>query len=199
MSRLVLIRHAEPDESVRGRTYGRLDVPLSAAGREQAAAIAEALRDARLDAIFASPLRRAIDTAAPLAEARGLTTIAHDGLRELDFGALEGLTFDEVAREHPELYETWMTDPTAMRFPAGESFAELRERALAAADEVRSEHEQAAIVTHGGVTRAILADALLMPERAIFRLDQPYGAISLVDWIDGTAVVRALNLRAAPT
>jgi alpha-ribazole phosphatase/probable phosphoglycerate mutase len=199
MSRLVLVRHAEPDESMRGRSYGRLDVPLSAAGRAQAAAIAETLRGVRLDAIFASPMRRAIDTAAPLAEARGLRVVADEGLRELDFGALEGLTFDEIARERPELYESWMTDPTETRFPDGESFGELRERALAAAADIRAGHEHAAIVAHGGVTRAILADALQMPERAIFRLDQPYGAISVVDWVDGTAVVRALNLRAEPT
>jgi alpha-ribazole phosphatase len=198
MSRLMVIRHAEPEESVRGRSYGRLDIPLSPAGRAQAAAIAETLRDARLDAIFASPLRRAIETAAPLAEARDLAVVAHEGLRELDFGALEGLTFDEIARGHPELYESWMTDPTETRFPDGEGFAELRERALAATAEIRSQHERAAIVAHGGVTRAILADALGMPARAIFRLDQPYGAISVVDWIEGTAVVRALNLRAAP-
>ena len=198
MSRLVLIRHAEPDESIRGRSYGRLDVPLSPAGRAQAAAIAEALCDARLDAVFASPLRRAIETAAPLAEARGLAVVTHDGLRELQFGALEGLAFDEIARERPKLYESWMTDPTETRFPDGESFADLRERALAAAAEIRSEHERAAVVAHGGVTRAILADALEMPARAIFRLDQPYGAISVVEWMDGTALVRALNLRAEP-
>jgi alpha-ribazole phosphatase len=198
MSRLVLIRHAEPDESMRGRSYGRLDVPLSPAGGAQAAAVAELLRDARLDAIFASPLRRAIDTAAPLAEARGLTVVTHDGLRELDFGALEGLTFDDIARDRPELYESWMTDPTETQFPDGESFADLSERALAAAAEIRSEHERAAIVAHGGVIRAILVDALQMPPRAIFRLDQPYGAISVVDWIDATAVVRTLNLQAEP-
>jgi alpha-ribazole phosphatase len=198
MSRLVLIRHAEPDQSMRGRSYGWLDVPLSPAGRAQAAAIAALLREARLDAIFASPLRRAIDTAAPLAEARGLTVVAHDGLRELDFGALEGSTFEDIARERPELYERWMCDPTETQFPDGESFADLRERVIAAAAEIRSEHERAAIVAHGGVTRAILAEALEMPARAIFRLDQPYGAISVVDWMEGTALVRALNLRAEP-
>jgi alpha-ribazole phosphatase len=198
MSRLLLIRHAEPDESMRGRSYGRLDVPLSAVGRAQAAAIAETLREARLDAIFASPLRRAIDTAAPLAEARGLEVLTHDGLRELDFGALEGLTFEDIARERPELYERWMIDPTETQFPDGESFADLRERALAAADEIRAQHEQAAIVAHGGITRAILADALGMPAHAIFRLDQPYAAISVVDWVDGTSVVRAVNLRVEP-
>jgi alpha-ribazole phosphatase len=198
VSRLVLIRHAEPDESMRGRSYGRLDVSLSLAGRAQAAAIAEMLRKTHLDAVFASPLRRALETAAPLAEARGLEPIPHAGLRELDFGALEGLTFDEIAREQPQLYESWMTDPTGTRFPDGENFGDLRERALAAAADIRSEHKTAAIVAHGGVMRAILADALQMPARAIFSLEQPYGAISLVDWVEGAALVRAVNLRAEP-
>jgi alpha-ribazole phosphatase len=194
VSRLVLIRHAEPDESVRGRSYGSLDVPLSAAGRQQAEALVQALEDVEIDAIFTSPLRRAHETAAPLATARRLQPVAHEGLRELSFGELEGRTYADIERERPELYESWMTDPTGTRFPGGERFAELRERALAAAAEVRASHNTAAVVAHGGVTRAILADALAMPDEAIFRLDQPYGAISVVDWIDGAAVVRAVNL-----
>jgi alpha-ribazole phosphatase len=198
MSRLVLIRHAEPDESMRGRSYGRLDIPLSPAGRAQAVAVAETLREAHFDAIVASPLRRAVDTARPLAETRRLEIATHDGLRELDFGALEGLTFDDIERARPELYESWMTDPTETRFPDGESFADLQDRALTAVADIRSKHERAAIVAHGGVTRAILADALQMPVHAIFRLDQPYGAISVVDWIEDAAVVRAVNLRAEP-
>jgi broad specificity phosphatase PhoE len=197
MSRLVLVRHCEPDESMRGRSYGALDVPLSEAGHEQARAIAGTLHGIRLDAVFASPLRRALETATPLARAHRLETVVHDGLRELSFGVIEGLSYNEIARERPELFESWMTDPAGTDFPGGESFGELRERALAAAAEIQAEHESAAIVAHGGVTRAILAAALGMADDAIFALDQPYGAISVVDWIDGTSVVRALNLGAA--
>jgi alpha-ribazole phosphatase len=198
VSRLILIRHAEPDEWVRGRSYGSLDVPLSAAGREQAGKVARVLEGASIDAVFASPLRRALETAAPLARARGLEPVAHEGLRELSFGELEGLTYAEIERDRPELYESWMTDPTGTRFPGGEGFADLCERVLGAAAEIRTAHDAAAIVAHGGVTRAILAEALGMPSHAIFRLDQPYGAISVVDWIDGASVVRAVNLGAAP-
>ena len=197
MSRLILIRHAEPDESVRGRSYGSLDVPLSAAGRERAEKVARVLEGASIDAVFASPLRRALATAAPLARARGLEPVAHEGLRELSFGELEGLTYAEIERDRPELYESWMTDPTGTRFPGGEAFADLCDRVRGAAAEIRTAHEAAAVVAHGGVTRAILAEALGMPDHAIFRLDQPYGAISIVDWIDGAAVVRAVNLGAA--
>jgi alpha-ribazole phosphatase len=194
VNRVVLVRHCEPDESMRGRLYGALDIPLSAAGYEQARAIAGALQGIRLDAVFSSPLRRALETAAPLARARGLEPVVHDGLRELSFGEIEGLSYDEIARERPELFESWMSDPTGTRFPEGERFGDLRNRALGAAAEIRTEHESAAIVAHGGITRAILAAALGMPDDAIFRLDQPYGAISVVDWIDGSAVVRGINM-----
>jgi alpha-ribazole phosphatase len=152
------------------------------------------LQGIRLDALFASPLRRALETAAPVARARGLEPVVHEGLRELSFGAIEGLTYDEIARERPELFESWMSDPTGTQFPEGESFSDLRQRALAAAAEIRAEHDSAAVVAHGGVTRVILAAALGMPDDTIFRLDQPYGAISIVDWIDGSAVVRSINV-----
>jgi broad specificity phosphatase PhoE len=199
VSRLILIRHAEPDESVRGRTYGALDIPLAAAGREQAKQVARALEGARIDAVIASPLRRALETAAPLAAARGLEPVAHEGLRELSFGELEGLAYTDIERDRREVYESWMRDPTGTRFPGGEAFADLKERVLAAAAEIRTEHEATAIVAHGGVTRSILAEALGMPDHAVFRLDQPHGAISIVDWIDGTAFVRAVNLGGGAT
>jgi alpha-ribazole phosphatase len=193
VSRLILVRHAEPDDSVRGRSYGALDVPLSAAGRAQAEAVVRALDGVAIDAVYSSPLRRALESATPLASARGLEPVAHAGLRELSFGELEGLTFAEIEHDRPELYESWMKDPTGTQFPGGESFADLRERALGAAAEIRAGHRAAAIVAHGGVTRTILADALGMQADAIFRLDQPYGAISIVDWIDGAPLVRAVN------
>jgi broad specificity phosphatase PhoE len=199
VSRLILIRHAEPDESVRGRAYGALDVQLSPAGRGQAEEIARVLDGVPIDAVFASPLRRALETAAPLAGARGLEPVPHGGLRELDFGELEGLSYAEIERDRPELYDSWMTGPTGTRFPGGEAFADLRDRALAAAAEIRAAHESAAIVAHGGITRAIIAEALCMPDDAVFRLDQPYGAVSVVDWIDETAVVRTVNLGGGST
>jgi alpha-ribazole phosphatase len=194
MSRLILIRHGEPDEAVRGRSYGALDVPLSAVGREQAQRIARALKEVRIGAVVTSPLRRALETAAPLACAHGLDPVVHEGLRELSFGEVEGLSYVEIERERPELFASWMTDPTDTHFPGGESFADLRERVLSLATEIRTGHESSAVVAHGGVTRVILAAALGLPDEAIFRLDQPYGAISIVDWVEETPIVRAVNL-----
>ncbi len=88
-----------------------------------------------------------------------------------------------------------METPTLVRFPGGESYAELRERASSALHDVVAAHEGriAALVSHGGVIRAALAVALGLPDDRAFALDVGYGRISVVDWFDRTPVVRLVN------
>jgi 2,3-bisphosphoglycerate-dependent phosphoglycerate mutase len=195
-TRVVLVRHAEPHESTEGRCYGRLDVPLSAGGRATAEAVAAALEPVALARVYSSPLRRALETATPIARTHGLVPIPHEGLRELDFGELEGQRYEEIAARSSELFRAWMTAPASVRFPGGESFSDLRARALAAAEELRRRHrgDVFALVAHGGVTRTILADALGVPARALFRIEQSYGAVSVVDWLGESPVVRSMNV-----
>jgi alpha-ribazole phosphatase len=194
-TRLVLLRHAETDESMRGRCYGSLDVPLSAAGLRHAAALGLALRELGAAAVYASPLVRALDTARAIASAQRLEPVVRPELRELDFGELEGLAYDEIAAERPELYRFWMEEPAGVRFPGGESLADLRERVLPVLAEIRERHagETAVVVAHGGVVRVALADVLGIPDAAIFRLDQPPGAVSVIDWLGDTPLVRVVN------
>lgn len=193
MTRLVLIRHAEPEASVHGRVYGALDVALSKRGLHDAKKLASAVRGLALDAVYASPLRRAVETAIPLARERGLELTLHEGLREVDFGELEGRTYEEIGEDHADLFRAWATNPSAIRFPGGEDYVGLKARVLTAVEEIRERTTSAAIVAHGGVNRVVLADALGLPDDAIFRLDQPYCALSLIDWIDGSPLVRAMN------
>ena len=185
MTRLILVRHAEPVEDMRGRCYGSLDVGLSATGIRDA----ERLAGLECDAVYSSPRIRALDTARAIAP----DVRIDDDLRELDFGELEGRTFDEIAASEPELYRAWMERPTTVTFPGGESFALLKLRALAALDRIRAAHDCAAVVTHGGVIRAALAEWLSMPDEAIFRLDQSYCGITIVDWFDGVPLVSLVN------
>ena len=194
-TRLLLIRHLEPDRSVHGRAYGSLDAPLSALALEQAAKLAQALESVRLDAVYSSPLRRALETATPLAVHRKLVPIVHEGFREIDFGEIEGSRYEEIEESSPVLFQSWMSDPTGVTFPGGESFAELRLRVLAAAEEIRERHRGSAValVAHAGVTRTIVAASLSMPDEALFRLDQAYGAVSVIDWLGETPILRVLN------
>lgn len=198
-TRLLLIRHAQPDEDARGRCYGRLDIGLSARGQRRAQLLARTLDRIPLAAVYSSPSTRALATAGPLAAAHQLTLSVEDALREIDFGELEGRSYDEIQAVYPDLYRYWMQTPTLVEFPGGESYTQLRERALAALEAIRARHrgEVAAIVSHGGILRAMLADCLRMPDEAIFRLDQSYGALSVLDWHDGSPLVRVVN--AQPT
>jgi len=191
VSRLILVRHAEPVEEARGRCYGTLDVALSPRGIEQALALDLAMD--HVDAVVSSPRVRAVQTAEPLARRYGVRVETDDRLRELDFGDFEGRTYEEIEREQPEVFREWMTSPTTVRFPNGESYADLRERATVALDELRLRHTAAVVVTHGGVIRAGLAGWLELPDHAIFRLDQRYCGVTIVDWLGDEPIVRSLN------
>jgi alpha-ribazole phosphatase/probable phosphoglycerate mutase len=190
--RLVLIRHAQPSDEVRGRCYGSLDVGLSPAGARQARALARTLAPVAPAALYSSPSIRAQRTAAPLAAACGLEAVMLEDAREIDFGAFEGRRWDEIARSHPQVFDRWMTAPTRVRFPSGESYALMRRRALRAMAALVDRHagETAALVSHGGVLRAMLAACLRMPAAAAFRLDLAYASISVIEWIDATPIVR---------
>ena len=191
MTRLLLIRHAEPDEAARGRCYGRLDVGLSPNGFASAERLAESLRAVELDALYVSPRLRAVQTAIALGPSR----IVDDRLRELDFGHFEGRTYDEIEREQPEFFRSWMETPTLVRFPGGESYADLRERVSAALDDVVTANDGriVALVSHGGVIRAALAIALGLPDDRAFALALGYARISIVDVFDETPIVRLVN------
>jgi alpha-ribazole phosphatase/probable phosphoglycerate mutase len=193
MSRLILVRHCEPQDDARGLCYGTLDIGLSAAGHEHAARVAARLAEHSYDAVYASPRARTLDTAAPIAAARGMAPLIEHDLREIDFGELEGRSYDEIADTEPDLYRAWMETPTQVRFPGGESFADVKRRALPAFDRIRARHESAVVVTHGGVARAGLADWLGMPDDAIFRLAQEYGGVTIVDWLGAAPLVRLMN------
>jgi broad specificity phosphatase PhoE len=134
-----------------------------------------------------------LDTATPIATVHGLEPTVEDDLCEIDFGELEGRTYDEIAESEPDLYRTWMETPTQVVFPGGEGFADVKRRALCAFDRFRMQHDSALVVTHGGVVRAGLATWLGMPDEAIFRLAQDYGGVTVVEWLEDSPLVRLVN------
>jgi len=191
VTRVWLIRHGEPAARARNRCYGKLDIGLSDEGRAQMARVAQYFAARPLDVIYCSPRSRARESAALLA--RPVHEIAE--LAEIDFGDFEGLPYDEIAARYPEAYQQWMEKPTEVRFPNGECFSEMRERVLRAFQLVLARHEgeTVALVSHGGVNRIILAWALGMPDDYLFRLAQPYAAVSLLEFVEGVPSLRILN------
>jgi broad specificity phosphatase PhoE len=152
-----------------------------------------ALRDQTIGAIYSSPRRRAIESAALLATRRPVCV--DDGLREIDFGEFEGLTYDDIARRYSDKYEEWMNRPTDVVFPGGDSFGAMAARVCGALEHIRDVHrgETVAIVSHGGVNRIALAAALDLEPHRIFRLDQAYACINVVDHAGDEPLVRVIN------
>jgi probable phosphoglycerate mutase len=191
----LLLRHGQTSMSVQKRYAGRSDVPLTDLGVQQAAAAAKRLASAGLDAIVASPLRRAVQTAEEVAVATGAPVITDAGFRETDFGAWEGLTFSEVRERWPAELTSWLADP-AVAPPGGESFAEVSERVTDALHRVLSawEPQTVLLVSHVTPIKTLVTAALLAPPAALYRMHLDVAALSRIDWYaDGPAVLRSFN------
>jgi probable phosphoglycerate mutase len=191
----LLLRHGQTSMSVQKRYAGRSDVPLTDLGVQQAAAAAKRLASAGLDAIVASPLRRAVQTAEEVAVATGAPVVTDAGFRETDFGAWEGLTFSEVRERWPAELTSWLADP-AVAPPGGESFAEVSERVTDALHRVLSarEPQTVLIVSHVTPIKTLVTAALLAPPAALYRMHLDVAALSRIDWYaDGPAVLRSFN------
>jgi len=151
---LHFVRHGETDWNREGRIQGVADVPLSALGREQAHELAASLAARPIGALYASDLRRALETAQPLAERLGLPIRTSPALRERDFGANEGRIAAEVAAEYGKEVGTRWLSPDE-RHPGGESMREVYERVAAFLDELLEDPpaDEIALVASGGPIR----------------------------------------------
>jgi len=191
----LLLRHGQTPMSVERRYAGRTDAPLTEAGVQQAAAAAKRLAAAGIDAIVASPLRRALRTAEEVSAVTGVPVTADDGFRETDFGDWEGLTFAEVRKRWPSEQTAWLSDPSIAP-PGGESFAQVSDRVTAALHRVLAARagRTVLIVSHVTPIKTLVAAALLAPPAALFRMHLDVAALCQVDWYaDGPAVLRSFN------
>lgn len=183
-TRVYLARHGETDDNAGGRTQGRREVPLNDRGRRQAAALAEALRDAPLAAVMSSPSERCRETARPVAAAHGLEVRVDERLLEIDQGDLDGLSFEDMRRDHAEFLRRWRTgDPTDVRMPGGETLGEAQCRVVEALEDLAREFpEQAvAVVGHNLAIKALLCRALAVPLAGFRRLRTDTGSLAVVE------------------
>jgi probable phosphoglycerate mutase len=157
-----LCRHAESAWHAAGRWQGHGDPPLSARGREQAAALAAELLPLRFELVVTSDLGRAAETGAALARAFGVERLGCPGLRELDLGRWTGLTRPEIAARDPEALARFEAGDVAAPAGGAETRNDLARRAGATLAALRARHpgERLAVVTHLGIIRALLREDL---------------------------------------
>ena len=156
MTTLYFVRHGESEANAAHRFSGRSDSPLTVRGHEQALAVAEALRDIRVDRIIATPLSRSLDTALVIARERRMPVYVERELIEIDVGERTGATFDEV-RGLPD----WKDDGF-VAWPGGETLEQVLERALRAVRRIARETPEGTVLVigHGGVTRILVSHFL---------------------------------------
>lgn len=160
MTTLIFIRHGQSITNVSRVFTGHQDEPLSPLGQRQAQCTADWLRaHYQVDAIYASDLMRTMSTARPTAQAFGLDVQPDARLREIFAGAWEGMTFEQIARVYPDIYDTWQHDIGRCVCPQGESVAQLYERVFAAVDEAARAHagQTLAFFTHATPIRTLQA------------------------------------------
>ena len=204
-TRVIAIRHGETDWNAQTRIQGHTDIALNDAGLRQASRLAEALAGAGITALYASDLRRAMQTAQAIAVRCRLAVSADAGLRERDFGIFEGRTWAELERLWPEQANRWRERRGDFAPDGGESLVDFSARCVGSATRLAARHpgETIALVAHGGVLdclyRAATRIALSAPRTwqlgnaSINRLLFNGEAFTLVGWSDTHHLDAALD------
>jgi probable phosphoglycerate mutase len=196
---VLLIRHGENEYVKKGRLAGRLPgVHLNDKGRAQAAALAEALKNTPLKAVYSSPLDRTIETATPIAEAHKLEVIPREGLLEVDVGKWQDKTLKQLARQ--KLWKIVQARPSHARFPEGETFAQAQLRMVSEISELCTRHKPKdifACIGHSDMIKLAVAYYLGLPLDMFQRLTVGPASISTIH-IHPEGGARLINLNHIP-
>ena len=190
---VLLVRHAACDHVGRrlaGRTPG---VHLNRQGRAEAAALAAALGELPITAVYSGPLERAWETATPVADRLGRPVLTAPGLNELDFGDWTGRSLDSLAAE--PLWRAFNEARDTTRIPGGELMSQVVDRAMAELARFADEHPggTVAAVSHGDVIRGVLLHCLGMPLHQVHRLEVAPASVSVVRLYDTAPRVLVVN------
>ncbi len=195
MPTVLLIRHGENDYVKKQRLAGRLPgVHLNARGQAQAAALAAALKDVRLAAVYSSPLERAVETAQPLAAARELNVVRRKGLLESDLGEWEGKLLKTLRRD--KRWAVLQSKPSLFRFPGGEGMLEQQARLVNEIESLCAMHKPKdiiACVLHADPIKLIIAHYAGMPLDQFQRLNISTASVSTLHIHNGHAMLERLN------
>jgi broad specificity phosphatase PhoE len=184
-TRVYLARHGATELSAEDRFAGAIDVLLSDAGREQARRLGERLAREPLAAVYASPLKRTIETAQLASSAHACDVAPVDGLREIAHGRWEGMLRNEVEKEFPKEYTRYESDPFSFAPLGGETGLQVIARALPALLDLVERHadERILIVSHKATIRLLLSSLLGFDARKYRdRLDQSPAALNVLDF-----------------
>ena len=195
MTSIYLVRHGQTawnrEEIFRGRT----DVPLDETGLKQAELAGEYLKEVKIDAIYSSPLSRALETAEKIARFHNLKVQPLEGIIDMSFGNWEGHAHQEIKKNDSETYRRWREEPHLVRLPGGESLDDVRVRSMAALEEVIRKHPGKAliIVSHRVVNKVLICGILGLDNSHFWQISQDPTAINLIQYRNGKYILSLMN------
>ena len=193
MKKLILIRHGETDYTAERKYCGHSNTPLNSKGIKQADCLRPKLKKIKIDRIYSSDLRRAYQTAKIIFKNR--TIIKKRNLREIDFGKFVGLTWEESSILYPDIYKTWVGNPTDTEIPNGESMRNFVKRVESCFIKIsnRNSDKTVAVVSHGGTIRIILLKILRQDLDKFWTIEQNIAAINIIEFENKTPRLLKIN------
>ena len=195
MIQIILVRHGRTAWNKDKIFRGTKDVPLDEVGQQEAALAGEWLKGENIQAAYASPLSRAMDTARAIAQHHGVSVQELPGLIDINYGDWQGVPLAEVKVKYVDLYRQWETAPQTVRFPNGETLDEVRARALAAVDEVMTLNPDKTILlaAHRAVNKVLIAAFLGIDNSHYWRIGQDTTAINRFAGVGNTWHIQLVN------
>jgi broad specificity phosphatase PhoE len=194
MAKLILARHGETAWNVEKIYRGRLDVNLDEVGIKQAELLGKYLSNWKLEAIYASPVKRALDTANIIARYQKIGVHVAEGLIDFDYGKWQSLTEQEVKRLYPALLSEWHNNPHKVKMPGGESLEDVRRRAIEVVNEVISKYQGSVVlVSHRVVIKVLICSLLGLDNSHFWNISQDVGGITVFNYVVGRFVLTRHN------
>ncbi len=193
MGNLILIRHGESELNKEGIFFGQLDPNLTEKGREQGAKARKILKGIEYEKIYTSPLKRALETA-EIININQKELIFEDRLKELNFGILEGMTYDEILKKYPKeakkLEEEWQT----YNYQTGESLLELQKRVIDFIKSIDLGGKNIILVCHWGVINSILSYYFSKDLNGYWKYSPNYAGITIIEFTNNYPILKGLNV-----
>ena len=183
--KLHLVRHGETEWNKLGRFQGQQDIALNPRGLAQAKETARAMADDGVIALYSSPLQRTMQVANEISRLTSVPVVPLPGVKELNLGALEGVTGEEMRTIWPDVYSAWSQDPGTLSMPKGESLSQLQDRAWRSLQEVEKAHsgdDVIVVVSHNFAIRTMIHKVLGLPLTNFHRLSLDLSSVSTVEY-----------------
>jgi alpha-ribazole phosphatase len=195
MLKIIIVRHGQTDWNREEVFRGQVEIKLNALGIKQAEAVARVIKNIKLDAIYSSPLKRALDTAKIIASYHNIEVKINEGLNDMNFGKWQGLSLQTVKEKYKDLFKIWCDSPHLVKIPQGESLNGVQERVSNAFKQIISEYNQATIVivSHRVVIKLLLCTILGLDSSNFWKIKQDPGSISIVEYKDDIFTITKLN------